>query len=273
MIDLHCHFLPGIDDGARTPEESARMLEIAAAAGTTHLVATPHADDRYHYQPELVEQLLQNARAAAPPGLLLHRGCDFHLMADNIMDAIAHPRRYTLNQSRYLLVELSDFIIFPNTGEMFDRLEQAGMTVIVSHPERNPILRQRTELVELWVEQGRLMQVTASSLLGQWGSRVQSFARGMLEQGLVHFVASDGHGVRARPPRLDEARAWLEREYGPDYAARLTATNPLAVIEDRPLEPPDVINCKPVAIRQSFWRRLFKRNRPASAAFQEIPKS
>jgi protein-tyrosine phosphatase len=273
MIDLHCHFLPGIDDGARTPEETSAMLEIAASSGTAHLVATPHADDHYCYEPERVDELLEQARALAPPGLRLYRGCDFHLMMDNLTDAIAHPRRYTLNASRYLLVELSDLIIFPNTGEMFDRLEQAGMVVIVSHPERNPILGHRTDLAGLWVEQGRLLQVTASSLLGQWGPRVQKFARWLLEQGLVHFVASDGHNVRGRPPRLDQARAWLEREYGAGLAARLLETNPLAVIEDRPLEPPEVVNCKPVASGRSFWRRLFNRSRTQSAPPRVVPKS
>lgn len=259
MIDIHCHFLPGLDDGARDASDTERMLQIAAESGTTHLVATPHADPRFAYDPERVDRLLEEARAAAPPGLQLFRGCDFHLMLDNILDAIEHPRRYTINGGRYLLIELSDIVIFPNTPELFGRLEQAGMTIIVSHPERNPILRRRPHLISEWCEQGRLMQVTASSLLGFWGPQVQSFARRLLEQGLVHFIASDGHHPRTRPPRLDEARAWVERRYGLEAARLLFETNPRAVIEDRPLDPGQVLTCKRVAGKLSFLRRLFGR--------------
>lgn len=257
MVDIHCHFLPGIDDGARDPAESAAMLQIAAETGTTHLVATPHADTRFRYDPDLVERLLDEARAAAPPSLTLYRGCDFHIMHDNIVDAIAHPRRYSLAGSRYLLIELSNEIIFPNTAEFYDRLEQAGHRIIVSHPERNPILRQRPELLDEWTTQGRFLQVTGGSLLGQWGARTQAFARRLLERNLVHFIASDGHGTRSRPPRLDLARQWVAVEFGEPLAHRLFLANPSAVIADQDLPEPEVLSCKPLADKPSLWRRLF----------------
>ncbi|HRJ19182.1 MAG TPA: hypothetical protein PLF84_09060 [Bryobacteraceae bacterium] len=261
MIDLHCHFLPGLDDGARDEAESAEMLRIAASSGTNHLVATPHADTRYHFDPDLTARLLDLARAAAPPSLTLSQGCDFHIMHDNLVDALAHPRRYTLNASRYLLIELSDIVIFPNTGEMFDRLEQAGLRIIISHPERNPILRQRPELLLEWIEQDRLVQVTASALTGQWGVKVQAFARRLLEQNHVHFIASDGHSVRGRPPRLDLARSWIEEKFSPALAHRLLVANPAAVVADQDLPQPEIPDCKPVADKQPWWRRLLPSSR------------
>lgn len=257
MVDIHSHILPGIDDGAQDAGECAEMLRIAHAAGTTHLVATPHADFRFQYDPCGARRLLDEARAWAPPGLELSLGCDFHMMHENIARALESPRLFTLNASRYLLVELSDIVIFPNTGDEFSRLEQAGLRIIVSHPERNPLLRQRPSLLQQWVEQGRLLQVTASALTGLWGSAVKKFALRLLAEGQVHFIASDAHGARGRPPRLDEARRLVEKSYGEEYARQLFETNPRAVVEDEDLDPPEVLNRKPVAVRRPFWRRFF----------------
>ncbi len=236
MIDIHCHFLPGIDDGAKTEEESAGMMELAASRGTTDLVATPHADTQYRYDPEVVEAALARARDSMPDGLRLYRGCDFHIMHDNVQDALLHPARYTVNGGRYLLVEFSDLVIFENTGDIFNRLEAAGMVMIVTHPERNPLLRQRIELIEQWVTAGRLMQITAGSLLGLWGRKASDFSRLLLDRQLAHFVASDGHDTRGRQPRLDEAHAWLRRHRSQELARLLTITHPKAVIDNLPID-------------------------------------
>jgi protein-tyrosine phosphatase len=260
MVDIHCHFLPSMDDGARDEAESAAMLELAARSGTTDLVATPHADTQYSFDPEAVDSALSAARGQAPEGLKLHRGCDFHLMHDNIRDALAVPGKYTINGGRYLLVEFSDLVIFENTGDVFDQLERAGMTVIVTHPERNPLLRQRIELLAEWVAAGRLMQLTAGSLLGMWGRKAQDFSRLMLDRGLAHFIASDGHDSRARQPRLDQGRDWLVRHKSPELAHLLTEVHPRAVIDNRPIDlsgfPP-----KPAA-RKPWFGRIFGRQRP-----------
>jgi protein-tyrosine phosphatase len=273
MVDLHCHFLPDIDDGARDAAETAAMLEIAAQTGTTHLVATPHADTRFQFDPAATARLLDEARVAAPPGLQLFPGCDFHIMHDNLVDALAHPRRYTINASRYLLIELSNQIIFPNTSEMFDRLEQAGLRIIISHPERNPILRGRPELIQQWVEQGRYVQLTAAALTGLWREKIQAFARRLLEAGHVHFIASDGHSPTNRPPRLDEARTWVEQRHGAEFATRLFLENPLAVIEDRPLPQSETLVRHSLAAKPGLWRRLFGPPRTASSKPPLPPKT
>jgi protein-tyrosine phosphatase len=265
MIDIHSHILPGLDDGARDTHETAAMLQIARETGATGIAATPHADTQYRYDVTRVEALLDAARAQAPEGLALYRGCDFHLMHDNIIDALAHPTRYTINGGRYLLVELSDLVIFHNTGELFGRLEQAGMTIIVTHPERNPLLRQRLELIEEWVAQGRLMQVTAGSLTGQWGPKALEFSRALLDRGLVHFIASDGHDPEHRPPRLDLARAWMEQHYPPALALRLFEDHPRAVVENRPIDLAGFPPRKSVATKGGFWSRLLGRAGAAPA--------
>jgi len=256
MIDIHSHVLPGIDDGARSMEETVALIEMARAHGTTALVASPHADTQYKYDPELVEALLEEARAKAGPGIELVRGCDFHLMYDNVEDALRHPTRYTIGGGRYLLMELSDFTIFANTSALWSQLEEAGMRIILTHPERNPLLRQRLELIEEWVGQGRYMQVTAQSLLGLFGHKAREFATVLLDRGLVHFIASDAHDLKGRPPRLDLAHAWLTERYSAELAELLCVGHPGAVVRNEELDltafPP-----KPKAAKRSWLARWF----------------
>src|SRR6202142_3401437 len=120
MIDIHSHVLPGLDDGARSLEQSIAMIRIAAETGTTDLVASPHANLEFHFDPERVEERLAELEKAGG-GVRLHRGCDFHLYFDNIHDALAHPTKYTINHKGYLLVEFPDLLIAKSTPEVFSQ--------------------------------------------------------------------------------------------------------------------------------------------------------
>ena len=241
MIDIHSHVLFSLDDGARTIEESVAMVRMAAEHGTTDLVATPHANLQFKFEPELIAERMKQVREAAGGALRLYTGCDFHLSFDNIQDSIDHPRKYTINQQRYLLVEFSELLIFKNTEDIFARLRDAGMTPVITHPERNGLLRQRVDDIAKWVDQGARVQVTAQSLTGTFGRRVQDFSRQLLDRGLVHVLASDGHDCERRPPVMDEARAWLEQKYGGALAEALCVTNPRAALlgDDMHLPKPD----------------------------------
>ncbi|MBI4892496.1 MAG: exopolysaccharide biosynthesis protein [Acidobacteria bacterium] len=259
MVDIHSHFLPGIDDGAQSAEQSMSMVQMAWRHGTKILVASPHADVQFRYDPDNVDRLLDEARAAAPAGIRLVRACDFHLMADNIEAALHHPARYTIDGKCYLLMELSDLTIFANTSDLWSRLEDAGMRIILTHPERNPLLRQRIELIEQWVSQGRYMQLTASSLLGLFGPKALAFSRLLLDRGLAHFVASDAHDLRSRPPRLDLAYQWLSSHYSEELARLLCVDHPLAAVDGAPLDlssfPPSPASPKPSFLRRLLGRR------------------
>src|SRR5690349_14581386 len=201
----------GLDDGARTLEDSLAMIRMAAEHGTTGLVATPHANLEYRFDPELIAARLAQVRAACGGALRLYTGCDFHLSYENIQDAIEHPRKYTLNQQTYLLVEFSELLIFRNTEDIFARLGEAGMIPVITHPERNGLLRQRVEEIARWVAQGARVQLTAQSLTGGFGRHAQDFSRESLDRRLAHVVASDAHDCERRPPVLDQARAWLRK--------------------------------------------------------------
>jgi protein-tyrosine phosphatase len=227
-----------VDDGAKTFEESLAMVTMAAEAGTTDIVATPHADLQYTFQPYVITERIAALQEKAGEAIRIHRGCDFHLVYDNIQDAIANPRKYTINHKRYLLVEFSEMTIFPTTTEMFERLLGAGMVPVITHPERNSLLRQRVSELSRWVEMGCLLQITGSSFLGNFGPRAKAFSDAMMERGMVHVVASDGHDLEHRPPVLDEVREYLEKQYGAGRAERLTTTNPRAILHGAERLPP-----------------------------------
>lgn len=254
MIDIHTHVLAGLDDGARALEESVSMLRIAAECGTTDLVATPHANLEFRYDPALIDAKIAELDTASGGIVRLHRGCDFHLSFDNIQDALANPAKYAINGRRYLLVEFPDLLIAKSTAEVFARLGEAGLTPVITHPERNFLLHSRLDELALWVEQGVLVQVTAQSFLGRFGPEAREISRELMRRGLVHFVASDAHDAEDRAPRLDQAYQHVARRYGSGRAEALFQVNPRAAIEGAPL--PEQPRPEPPSARK--WSRLWR---------------
>jgi len=230
MVDIHSHILWGLDDGARDQEESLAMLELAAETGTTDIVATPHSDNEYQYDLEEVTD-----RIAALSGLTggvprIHRGCDFHMSLENIQECLEYPTRFTINGLGYLMVEFADTVIPASTEEIFRRFSALDIVPVITHPERNPILRESMDRLQHWIDMGCLVQVTAQSLTGRFGKTARRAAWSMLRKSLVHVLASDGHNTEGRPPRLDFARDTVTREINAETADVLLIENPSAVI-------------------------------------------
>jgi protein-tyrosine phosphatase len=258
MIDIHAHILPGVDDGPPDLETSLTMLRLAARTGTTDIVATPHASLQFPYDPETIRARLVELRNAAGDSIRIHSGCDLQLHYENIQRALAHPETYSINGRGYLLVELSDLMIPRNLDEIFAELRAAGLSPILTHPERNPLLEHRLEELEAWVEQGLAIQITAQSLFGRFGGSARTQARKLLERNLVHFIASDAHDPEDRTPRLDEAWRWLERNFGPDYARILLEENPRAALYGEAIQRPPARGRRP-----RFWWLGLRRRRSA----------
>ena len=122
MVDIHCHILPGLDDGADTLETSIQMAEMAIAEGVTHLVGTPHANSRYKFDPEIIRQRRDALQSAVGDRLKLATGCDFHLSIENLRDLEKNLHKYTINQKNYLLVEFADYSIPPSMDDTMHRL-------------------------------------------------------------------------------------------------------------------------------------------------------
>jgi protein-tyrosine phosphatase len=235
MIDIHCHILPGLDDGAESIEEAYAMAEMAIADGVTHVIGTPHANETYAFKPELIRQRCAALQARFEGRLRLASGCDFHLSFDNLQDIRQEPTRYTLNQQNYLLVEFADYSIPPSMDQALHDLQLAGLHPVITHPERNPLIRAQPERLFRWLGQGCYAQVTAGSLLGRWGTAAQEVAERWLDGGAVHFLASDAHNLTSRPLKLKEAFDLVEKRNGENVARALLVENPLAAFEGRPL--------------------------------------
>jgi len=235
MIDIHCHILPDVDDGPRSWDVSLEMCRMAAADGIEHIVATPHANNRYHYdRPNLLKDLATlRQRAGNVPQLSL--GCDFHLSYENIQDALVRPERYIIEGSRYLLVELSNYSIPVGVVDSFANFLGIGVTPIITHPERNPILQRAPQPVLEWVELGCAVQITASVLTGHWGETAWRTAEWLLKNDAAHVLATDAHDTRQRPPLLSEARDEVAALRGAAVARALVEENPRAVVSGRPL--------------------------------------
>jgi protein-tyrosine phosphatase len=240
MVDLHHHLLPALDDGAPDLPTSLQMARLAVADGITHVVCTPHASSRYAYDPQRILGALDQLRAALSASglrLVLGVGCDFHLSYENIQDAFEHPHRYTINRGEYLLVELPDYGLPPTLEETFYSLRLAGMTPILTHPERNPSLQQNTARLAVWIRDGLLTQITAGSVTGRMGRKAERLAHHLLANRWVHFIATDAHNTTSRPPEMRAACELIAKRYGEAFAQRLCTENPQAVFDGRPLPP------------------------------------
>ncbi len=235
MVDIHSHILPEVDDGPKSWDVSVAMCRMAAADGITHMVATPHANDRYHYDREYLQGLVARLQELIGDAPKLSLGCDFHLSYDNLQDAIAHPTRYVIDSTRYLLVEFSNYGIPENMGDAFFKLGDCGLTAIITHPERNPILREHPQRVLEWADQGCVVQVTGSALTGFWGDRSRRAALWLLEHQAVHVLATDAHETEKRVPILSRAREAAAQLCGAEIAEALVEGNPRAILNNQPL--------------------------------------
>jgi len=208
---------------------------MAADDGIEHIVATPHANERFQYNRQHLASNLEYLRVLVGKAPRLSLGCDFHLSYDNLQDVLIAPERYTIEDSHYLLVELSNYSIPAQINECFTKMADVGITPVITHPERNPILQEAQQRVLQWVDLGCAVQVTASAVTGGWGQKVARAAEWLLERDAVHVLASDAHDTKHRIPSLSAAREKVAKEYGEDVAKALVDDNPRAVISDKPL--------------------------------------
>jgi protein-tyrosine phosphatase len=235
MVDIHCHILPGIDDGSKSWEMTTEMCRMAAEDGITHIVATPHSNDVYSYDRERYTEMLGQLHDAANGKLAFSLGCDFHFSYDNIRDAMDHPRRYTIGDSQYLLIEFSDYGIPPSVKQDVFALSSCGMVPIITHPERNQPLLKNPDTVLKLVDAGCLVQVTANAVTGAWGPRSKKMVEWLLKREAVHVIASDAHDPVHRKPIMSEARNAVAEIAGAEVAEALVTRNPEAIVEGKSL--------------------------------------
>ena len=211
------------------------MCRAAAADGITHMVASPHANDRYHYDREYMQGLVAHLQELVGDRPKITLGCDFHLSYENLQDAFANPSRYVIGKTHYLLVEFSNYGVPQNTTDSFHKLGDRGITVVITHPERNPILRENLQRVVEWAEQGCIIQMTGSALTGFWGERTRRAAEWLLEHEAVHVLATDAHDTEKRVPILSAGRDAAAEICGDVVAEALATSNPQAIVSNETL--------------------------------------
>jgi protein-tyrosine phosphatase len=239
VIDLHFHCLPGIDDGPPGWDEAVALCRAAAAEGTTTLVATPHVlrDGWINEDPAGRDQLVLklNTLLGGRPAVLA--GCEYAFSSDAIelLDRGRTGPLTTLNRGRYLLLEFLPGPLPLSTEAILHELAMMEITPVIAHPERNRRFSGDPSRLERLVARGATVQVTAGSLLGDFGDRPAEACREFFQRGLVHLVASDAHSLDRRPPRLAAARAWVRAEWGDEAEAGLFEANPAALLASEPL--------------------------------------
>jgi len=222
MVDLHCHILPNIDDGPENYLKFIEMAKTAVNAGITSVFATPHhLNERYkNSKPKILEHVaegnmnlqLENIPLKILPGqeLRIHRELFISLEMDEIL---------TLNnEGKYLLLELPTCEVPKYTHEMIYELLLKGITPIVVHPERNKVIIKNNNLLFELVQEGALVQLTAGSIIGQFGKKVKAFTEKIIEHNLAHFIATDAHNNSTRGFFLQEAYDSIRNRYGASHS-------------------------------------------------------
>lgn len=234
-IDIHCHILPGVDDGSPDMATSLEMLRIADKNGITHLILTPHHKPMHHnVSPEhnvVYRKKLQEAAKEAGIKAKLFSGNEIYY-SDETMEELMEGKICSLAGSDYVLVEFHPTNPYKAIQNAVSRVQAAGFIPIIAHVERYSDIVSHPSRVKDLIEMGSFIQVNASSIMGKYGFGISHFTKKLLKEELVHFVASDAHDTGRRAPNLLDCRNYVERKYGEDYGKKLFFTNPANVIRN-----------------------------------------
>ena len=235
MIDVHCHILPGLDDGARDEAEALALARALVAEGVESVVCTPHIQPGVYANtgPEIrraTRELQLRLDARAIP-LHLLAGADNHVVP-NFVCGLQSGTLLSLADSRYVLVEPPHDVCPPRLAELLFEVSTAGYVPVLTHPERLTWIGDHYGLMVRLVRRGVWMQVTAGSLAGHFSQTARYWSERMLNEGLAHILATDAHDTRRRCPLLSLGRKLAARIVGEDEALHLVDTRPRGVISN-----------------------------------------
>jgi protein-tyrosine phosphatase len=233
VIDLHCHILPGIDDGAPDLSMSLQMAKAFVDDGVTHVACTPHIlPGVYHNSGPQIRQAVQELQLALDHygiPLRLVTGADNHVVAD-FVGGLQRGHLLALADTRYVLVEPPHHVPPPRLEDLFFNIMAAGFVPILTHPERLSWIKLHYDSIERLSHAGVWMQITAGSLAGAFGKNARYWAERMLDEGRVHILATDAHDTSRRPPNLGVGRDLAAARVGASEAEHLVWTRPRGVL-------------------------------------------
>lgn len=235
MIDLHCHLLPGLDDGAANLAVSLAMARMAVADGISTVVCTPHIlPTVYDNTGPIIRTAVTKLQAALDEARISLRvlpGADVHIASD-LAHGLRCGRVLSVADSRYLLLEPPHHLFSPAICDCVFGLMTAGYVPILTHPERVDWIGQYYDKIQELARAGMLIQVTGGALVGEFGRRARHWSQRMLDDGLVDVVATDAHDTLTRPPRMSDAVEMIAGSWGDEEARRLVLTRPRAILDN-----------------------------------------
>lgn len=236
IIDLHCHILPGLDDGAQSLEESLEMVHLAAQSGVREIVATPHcAGDRIRETTDglmLLREALEDMRIP----VTVHPGMEILGLADTAQ-LLSAGKLLALNGSQYPLIEFPFHEAAEDNTQILSDVIRAGYRPLIAHPERYGCVQEDPECINQWYQMGCLFQINRGSLLGRFGRAAQDMAFSLIDRGFATVVASDAHSGRMRTPWLLDVYELLEHEFSPRAARHLMRDNPQRILNNERILP------------------------------------
>lgn len=234
-IDIHCHIMPGVDDGSPDMETSLEMLRIAQKNEITDIILTPHHKPMHHNVSPAhnvaYTNKLQEAASERGINIKLYSGNEIYY-SDETQRDLLEGKITTMAGSDYVLVEFHPTNPYKAIHNAAYEVQAAGFIPIIAHVERYQDMVEKSSRVEELVDMGCLIQVNANSVMGRYGLGIKLFCKKILKNRLVHFIATDAHDTKRRAPELLECRKYVERKYGAGYGQKLFYDNAMSVIHN-----------------------------------------
>lgn len=236
IVDMHCHILPEIDDGAKNEGEAYQMLRMAYDEGIRVIVATPHHHERRGMcTPGQYKRALSKVRKMAKEideKFYVMPGMEIYFSQD-VLTKLEHKKVQTMGVSDYVLIEFSPNDEFRYIQQALQQVQMKGFYPIVAHIERYNCFHDHVDDVEYLIEMGAYVQVNAGSIVGTSGRTTKRFVKELLERQLVHFVGTDAHSSGSRSPMIKKSADFVEKRFGEEYAREIFRTNGLKVLKNK----------------------------------------
>ncbi|HEY0222622.1 MAG TPA: CpsB/CapC family capsule biosynthesis tyrosine phosphatase [Lactovum miscens] len=247
MIDIHCHILPEIDDGAKTVEDTLTMLKVAIEEGITVITATPHHNPKYKNERSLILQKVQEVEQIIKENNLpiqVLPGQEVRVYGEVIADFKDNKLLTAADNSRFMLIEFPSDHVPGYASHLFYQMQSNGLQPILVHPERNSAIIENPNILYDLVNQGVLSQITASSVTGYFGRKIQKLTYQIIQNNLTHFIASDAHNMASRSFKMKEALKIVEDEFGFELSEYYKKNSEQVVIDGQiyPNQPSKIKN-------------------------------